>query len=169
MIEIGLISDTHSYLDPQVAQYFESCHEIWHAGDIGSELVLDQLQQIKPTLGVYGNIDGHEIRLRCPQDLWITREGISVLITHIAGTPKRYNQRVKELIQKKKPDILICGHSHILKVMKDPANPGLMYINPGAAGRHGFHQVKTIMRLQLHAGVISNLEVIELGKRGALK
>jgi len=169
LITIGLISDTHSYLDPQVSKYFENCQEIWHAGDIGKPSVLDQLEQMKPTSAVYGNIDGPEIRSRCPLDLWLEREGLSIFITHIAGTPKRYEKRVKELVKTRKPHLLICGHSHILKVMKDPVHENTMYINPGAAGRHGFHRTKTIMRLQLDAGAITNLEVIELGKRGALE
>ncbi len=165
---IGLISDTHGYLDPKVLSYFNSCDEIWHAGDIGTLTVLEELESIKPTLGVYGNVDGQELRLRCPQDLWLNRGGVRILITHIAGNPGRYNQRVKSMLKLSTPDILICGHSHILKIMKDAAFNNMLHINPGAAGKHGFHHVKTIVRMTLNDGKVTNLEVVEMGKRGSL-
>lgn len=165
---IGLISDTHSYLDPKIAGYFNECDEIWHAGDIGSVKVLESLNDIKPTLAVYGNIDNQEIRNICPEDLWLEREGIHILMTHIAGRPGKYHPRIRSLLQEKAPNVLICGHSHILKVMKDPAYDDLLFINPGAAGRQGLHHMKTIIRLYLQKGKISNLEVIELGKRGTI-
>ncbi len=165
-ITIGLISDTHSYLDPKIARYFESCDEILHAGDIGSVEVLQSLQQIKPTMAVYGNIDGQEIRVLCPEDQWLEREGVKIFMTHIAGSPGKYNKRVKSIIAHKRPDVLICGHSHILKVMPDPYFSYLLHINPGAAGRHGFHHQKTVIRLTLENRRPTNLEVIELGKRG---
>ncbi|MDH3709528.1 MAG: metallophosphatase family protein [Cyclobacteriaceae bacterium] len=165
---IGLISDTHSYLDPQVSSYFGSCEEIWHAGDIGSLQVLEDLQAMKPTFAVYGNIDDPVIRHQCQEDLWLEREGLLIFMTHIAGSPKRYESRVRSLIKSRQPRILICGHSHILKVQKDPQHHNMWYVNPGAAGRQGFHRMKTIMRMTLHRGQIANLEVIELGKRGAI-
>ena len=163
---LGLISDTHGYLDPKVLDYFAPCDQILHAGDIGSIEVLEALQKIKPTFAVYGNIDGQPIRALCPQDQWLDRNGVQILITHIAGSPGKYNSRVKSIIEKRQPDLLVCGHSHILKVMPDPKFKGLLHINPGAAGRHGFHHQRTIIRLTLENGRATNLEVVELGKRG---
>ena len=165
---LGLISDTHSYLDPKIAGYFNNCDEILHAGDIGSLSVLESLQTLHPTHAVYGNIDGQEIRNCCPEDLWLEYQGIRILMTHIAGRPGKYHPRVRSVLKSTPPDILICGHSHILKVMKDPEYADLLYINPGAAGRQGLHHQKTIMRLSLQKGKITNLEVIELGKRGSI-
>lgn len=165
---IGLISDTHGYLDPQVKSYFDICDEIWHAGDIGTLPVLESLERIRPTFGVYGNVDGQDIRLRCPKDLWLNRSGVRVLITHIAGRPGRYNRHIKSMLGASPPDVLICGHSHILKVMKDPGFNDMWYINPGAAGRQGLHHIKTIIRLTLDKGKVTNLEVIEMGKRGSI-
>ena len=166
---IGLISDTHGYLDPQIAPYFESCAEIWHAGDIGNLAVLEDLKSQKPTFAVYGNIDSPEIRHHCVEDLWLEREGLKVLITHIAGTPRRYDARVKALLEHNPPHLLVCGHSHFLKVTRDPNYQDMWFVNPGAAGRQGLHKVKTIMRITLEKGQITNMEVIELGKRGALR
>lgn len=165
---IGLISDTHGYLDPLIAKHFEPCHEIWHAGDIGDLQVLDSLRQLKPTFAVYGNIDAPLLRQQCPEDLWLERQGLRILITHIAGRPGRYDKRVRSLMNNNPPQMLVCGHSHILKVAKDKDYHDMWYINPGAAGRQGLHLVKTIMRMTLDQGKIVNLEVIELGKRGAL-
>ncbi len=166
-MKIGLISDTHSHLDPKVFEYFKNVDEIWHAGDIGTLSLLEELEAFKPTVAVFGNIDGHEIRSASPEDQIFEREGVNVLMTHIAAKPPRYNPRVKKLITEHKPNILVCGHSHILKVQPDPAN-NLLFINPGAAGIHGFHQVKTLLRFDLEQGKPKSLEVIELGKRGAL-
>ena len=165
---IGLISDTHSYLDPQIASYFDSCHEIWHAGDIGNAALLNDLRSLKPTYAVFGNIDPPEVRHQCPEDLWLEREGLNILITHIAGTPGRYSARIKSLLKEKAPDLLICGHSHFLKVTRDTKFGNMWFINPGAAGRQGFHREKTIMRITLEQARVSNMEVIKLGKRGAL-
>lgn len=167
MITVGIISDTHGYLDPSIRSYFESCDEIWHAGDIGGTTLLDSLKKIKPVYGVYGNVDGQDIRVDCPEDLWLNREGLRILLTHIAGRPGKYTKRVKETLKSSPADILICGHSHILKVQKDPAFNNMWYINPGAAGKQGFHHKKTIMRMSLQQGEITNLEVIDLGKRGS--
>lgn len=166
-MKIGLISDTHSHLDPKVFEYFKNVDEIWHAGDIGTLSLLEELEAFKPTVAVFGNIDGYEIRSASPEDQIFEREGVKVLMTHIAAKPPRYNPRVKKLITEHKPNILVCGHSHILKVQPDPAN-NLLFINPGAAGIHGFHQIKTLLRFDLEQGKPKNLEVIELGKRGAL-
>ena len=166
-MKIGLISDTHSYLDPKVFTYFEACEEIWHAGDIGSKKVLETLSNFRRTFSVFGNIDDSVIRAAVPEDLLLHRSGKKVLITHIAGRPPTYNSRVKKLIAKERPDLLICGHSHILKVEMDKKN-NLLFVNPGAAGRQGFHKIKTLIRFEILAEGFTNLEVIELGPRGQL-
>jgi putative phosphoesterase len=167
-MKIGLLSDTHSSLEPKVFDHFKQCDEIWHAGDIGSIDVVNDLEKFKPLKAVFGNIDDASIRQRFPEDLWFECENFKIFITHIGGIPPNYNPRVKRLLTEKKPDIFICGHSHILKVMKDLKQNDLLYINPGAAGKHGFHHMKTIVRFDLNNKRISNFEVIELGKRGAI-
>jgi uncharacterized protein len=167
-MKIGLLSDTHSFLDPKVFTHFSGCDEIWHAGDIGDHQVADALEKFKPLKAVYGNIDTREIQSRYPEDLWFEIGGVNVLITHIGGSPPNYNPRVKKLLKERIPDVFICGHSHILRIKKDPAFNNMLYLNPGACGNHGFHTIKTIVRFDIANGSISNLEVIELGKRGAL-
>ncbi len=167
-MKIGLLSDTHSILDTRVINYFKDCDEIWHAGDIGDASVVDQLEKIKPLRAVFGNIDDKDIQARFPEDNWFDCEGMNIWMTHIAGSPPNYNPRIKKVLKDKIPAILICGHSHILKVKKDPNYKNLLYINPGAAGNHGFHLIKTIMRFEIIGKEIKNMEVIELGKRGAL-
>lgn len=167
-MKIGLLSDTHSYLDENVFKYFEEVDEIWHAGDIGNIDVADQLEAFKPFRAVYGNIDGDKLRIRYPEDQIFTMEGVSVWMTHIGGYPPRYSSRVKTAIVKYNPKLFICGHSHILKIMPDPKRPGSICINPGAAGRHGFHQEKTIVRFELKNQRIENLEVVKLGKRAKI-
>ncbi|HCZ36954.1 MAG TPA: YfcE family phosphodiesterase [Cytophagales bacterium] len=166
-MKIGLISDTHSYLDPKVFEYFKECDEIWHAGDIGDKQVADQLEKFKPLRAVFGNIDDKAMQVRYPEDLWFTCEGLTFWMTHIGGAPPNYNPRIKKLLKEKTPDVFICGHSHILRVKKDPAF-NMLYINPGAAGNHGFHSIKTLIRFEINTKIISELEVIELGKRGVL-
>ena len=165
MKKIGLLSDTHSYLDPKVYKYFADCDEIWHAGDIGTPELARELEAFKPFRAVYGNIDGHELRSMFPEDLIFTCEGLDVWITHIGGYPGRYNKRVRERIRSNPPKLFITGHSHILKIMPDK-KLGLLHINPGACGIVGFHKVKTLVRFHVHEGQITNLEVIELGLRG---
>src|SRR5690554_3988349 len=164
MKKIGLISDTHSFLHPRVKHHFSNCDEIWHAGDIGNLSLADELAAFKPLRAVYGNIDGTEVRKMYPEHLRFTLEGVDVWMTHIGGYPKRYDLRVRDEIKKNPPKLFICGHSHILKAMPDP-QLGLLHLNPGAAGKVGFHQVLTLMRFELEAGKIQNLEVIELEKR----
>ena len=166
-MRIGIISDTHSYLDPSVFKYFSQCDEIWHAGDIGTLDVLQQLEAFKPTMAVFGNIDGHDVRAASPEDQVFVREGKKILMTHIARSLPRYNPRVRDLIKTHQPDVLVCGHSHLLKVQPDKAN-NLLFINPGAAGKHGFHKIKTLLRLEIQEGKIQNLEVVELGPRGQI-
>lgn len=168
-MKIGLLSDTHSYLDPKVLNYFKDCDEIWHAGDIGDRAVVDELEKIKPLRAVFGNIDDQDMQVRYPEDLWFDCEGLTVWMTHIGGAPPNYNPRIKKVFKERTPDIFICGHSHILRVKKDPNYKNLLYLNPGAAGNHGFHHIKTIMRFEVIGKEIKNMEVIELGKRGALK
>lgn len=163
-MKIGLLSDTHSHLDERVFHHFKDCDEIWHAGDIGSMDVFNQLEGFKPTRAVFGNIDSAEIRSATTEDLWFSCEKLNVWITHIGGYPPKYNRRTKEILKSKSPDLFICGHSHILKIIKDPVN-NLLHINPGAAGVHGFHQIKTLVRFDVEKDKIKNLQVIELGKR----
>ncbi len=166
---IGLLSDTHGFLDPKVFQYFEACDEIWHAGDVGNEEILTRLEFFKPLKAVYGNIDGGIIKRVLPEDLIFECEGMKIFMTHIGGVPGKYNARVKKVIQEMKPDIFICGHSHILKVISDPVFRPLLYLNPGAAGVHGFHHVRTLLRFRIDKGKLSDMQVIELGKRSMVE
>ena len=155
------MSDTHSYLHPQVFKYFEDVDEIWHGGDIGNVAVADQLEAFKPFRAVYGNVDGADVRIRYPEVLRFTLEDVPVMMIHIGGYPGRYAPGVKALIQQQPTKLFISGHSHILKVMPDPALH-LLHMNPGACGQQGWHKVKTLLRFQLDKGNIQNLEVIEL-------
>ncbi len=165
MIKIGLLSDTHGYIDPKVYKYFKDVDEIWHAGDIGDISVTDELKAFKPIRSVYGNIDNQIIRSEFREVEIFNVNGLKVVLTHIGGYPKRYSPGIKPLLQKEKPDLFICGHSHILKVIYDKELK-LLHLNPGAAGFHGFHKVKTLLRFSINNGKIENLEVIELGPRG---
>jgi putative phosphoesterase len=167
-MKIGLISDTHGWLDPNVIAHFAQCDEVWHAGDIGELDVARELEKHKPLRAVHGNIDDREIRIRYPEDLVFDCEGMRIWITHIGGTPPRYNPRVKKLLTVHKPAIFICGHSHILCIGRDPSLNEMLYVNPGAAGNHGFHHMRTIVRFDISSGGVSDVEVIELGKRGQL-
>ncbi|MFN7117679.1 MAG: metallophosphoesterase family protein [Saprospiraceae bacterium] len=165
MTRIGLLSDTHSFLDTKVFDYFAECDEIWHAGDIGNTEVADALEAFKPFRAVYGNIDGAALRVRYPLDLRFVCEGVDVWMTHIGGYPGKYQKRVRELLLQNAPKLFICGHSHILKIMPDPQFH-LLHINPGACGNEGFHKIKTLVRFTLAESKIKDLEVIELGARG---
>jgi putative phosphoesterase len=167
-MKIGLLSDTHSFLDSKVFDYFRDCDEVWHAGDIGDEAVADALEKFKPFRAVYGNIDTKSIQRRYPEDLRFNFEGLNIWMTHIGGTPPGYKPRIKKILQQNPADIFICGHSHILKIGRDPQFNNMLFINPGAAGNHGFHHMKTIVRFDIVNREIKNLEVIELGKRGAI-
>jgi putative phosphoesterase len=168
MKRIGLMSDTHSFLDKKVFKYFEECDEVWHAGDIGSIDLSDKMEAFKPFRAVYGNIDDAKMRRRYPLDLRFECEGVTVWMTHIGGYPNRYSKRVRAEMPLNTPDLFITGHSHILKVMPDKKFD-LLHINPGACGNHGFHHIKTLVRFTLDKGEIKDLEVIELGKRGSLE
>ena len=161
---IGLISDTHGFLDSRFIYHLKNCDEIWHAGDIGSQEVAEKLKETAPLKAVFGNIDSHKIRLEFPENLRFMCEQVDVFITHIGGYPGRYDKRVKKVLQSKPPTIFICGHSHILKVMNDK-KLGILHMNPGAAGNSGLHKVKTMIRFKIDGENISNLEVVEL-KRG---
>lgn len=167
-MKIGLISDTHSHLDPIVFDYFEDCDEIWHAGDIGNPTIVHSLEKAKPLRAVFGNIDTKDLQILYPEDLWFSCEGLSIWMTHIGGAPPNYNPRIKKILKERIPDVFICGHSHILRVKKDPNYKNMLYLNPGAAGNHGFHTIKTIIRFEIKKASIINMEAIELGKRGAL-
>lgn len=167
-MKIGLLSDTHGYLDENIFTHFETCDEIWHAGDIGDITLIDKLAAFKPVRAVYGNIDGQDIRLTYPKDQRFVCESLHIWITHIGGYPPRYNPAVLAALQQNTPDIFICGHSHILKVMPDRVHGNLLHINPGAAGKHGFHHIRTVVRFEITSKKVSKMEVIELGKRAAL-
>src|SRR5690606_39074284 len=147
--KIGLLSDTHGYLDDAIFQHFADCDEIWHAGDFGNVAVADALAAVKPLRGVYGNIDGRDIRTRYPEHLRFRCEEVDVWMTHIGGYPGRYSPQVKEEIHRDPPTLFICGHSHILKVMYDQKLQTL-HLNPGAAGKQGWHKVRTLLRFSIH-------------------
>lgn len=168
MTTIGLISDTHSYLDPKVFDHFADCDEIWHAGDIGEIQVADELANFKPFKAVYGNIDGGKVRITYPENLFFEIEGFSVWMTHIGGRPGAYAKGITTILKERTPDIFICGHSHILRVQKDEKYNDLLYINPGAAGKHGFHKVRTLIKFCIEKGKLLKMEAIELGPRAKL-
>ena len=161
MTKILLLSDTHSHIDATILKYVKLADEVWHAGDIGDLTVTDSIKGLKPLRAVYGNIDDKEARSEFPLDLHFTCEEVNVFITHIGGYPNRYNPRIRTILQKNPPDLFISGHSHILKVMPDK-KLDLLHMNPGAIGKHGFHQVRTMLRFEIEGSVIKNLEVIEL-------
>jgi putative phosphoesterase len=167
MQKILLLSDTHGFLDRKIKNYILNSDQVWHAGDIGDIKVLNDLASLKPLESVYGNIDGQEVRLQTTDVNSFNCEGVSVLMLHIAGYPGRYNLMARKLINKYKPKLLICGHSHILKVMYDKKNRHL-HMNPGAAGIYGFHKIRTMLRFEINKGKIDNLEAIELGPRSVL-
>lgn len=164
MKKVLLLSDTHSYLDEQLMEYVHQADEVWHAGDVGQVKVLDDLMAVKPLRGVYGNIDDQEVRKMLPEMLSFSVEGLRVHMRHIGGYPPRYARGVAEYLRNHPCDLFICGHSHILKVMRDPQHK-LLHMNPGAAGKHGFHQQRTVLRFVIKAGQIQQLEAIELMPR----
>ncbi|MBP3193076.1 metallophosphoesterase family protein [Natronogracilivirga saccharolytica] len=165
MLKIGLISDTHHYLDPRVPEYFDGVDEVWHAGDFGSIAIADDLKKLAPLKGVYGNIDGSDIRSEFPLHQRFQKEGVDVWMTHIGGNPGRYALPIKGSLEEHPPGLFICGHTHILKIARDPDKNNMIYMNPGAAGRHGFHEYRTIVRFGLSNGKVKDVEVINLGKR----
>jgi uncharacterized protein len=164
MTQIGLLSDTHNFLDEAVFKHFEKCDEIWHAGDFGTISIADKLKSFKPLRGVYGNIDGNDIRSVYPEKLIWTCEDVKIYMTHIGGYPPKYNPAVKKELMEHAPQLFIDGHSHILKVMFDDQLQCL-HMNPGAAGNTGWHKVRTIIRFSIDGKNMKDCEVIELGKR----
>lgn len=164
MTRIGLISDTHNYLDDAVLQHFSSCDEIWHAGDFGSYAIAEKLQQAKPLRGVFGNIDGQDIRSIYPETLIWDCEDVTVMMKHIGGYPPKYVPGVKDQIRKAGARLFVSGHSHILKIMYDE-QLNCLHINPGAAGKQGWHKVRTAVRFTIDGANIKDCEVIELGKK----
>lgn len=164
MTRIGIISDTHGFLDEAVFRHFEYCDEVWHAGDFGNAELANKLSSFKPTKGVFGNIDGHDIRVVYPEQLVFTCEGVKVMIRHIGGSPPKYNPETRKELQIHQPQLFISGHSHILKVMYDE-NIQCLHMNPGAAGKQGWHKVRTIIRFAIEGTNIRDCEVIELGSR----
>lgn len=161
--KILLLSDTHSYIDDRILEYAQQADEIWHAGDIGDISVTDKLAEIKPLRAVYGNIDDNKARAEFPLNNRFSLEDVDVWITHIGGYPGKYNPAIRKEITENPPKLFICGHSHILKVMPDK-QLGLIHMNPGAVGKHGFQKVRTMLRFELNKGRIENLEVIEFKK-----
>lgn len=165
MTSIALISDTHSWLDPQIFEYCINVDEIWHAGDVGNMKVIEQLRGFKTFRAVYGNIDNKSIQNELPLNNRFILEDFDIWITHIGGYPGRYASTVRDVLKVKPPDIFICGHSHILKVMRDKQYNNMLTLNPGACGVHGFHKIRTMLRFKLHNKKISDMEAIELGLR----
>lgn len=168
MQKILIISDTHGYLDPRLQTHIDWADQIWHGGDWGNANISDQLTNQKPVQGVYGNIDGHEIRLMYPLINFFSCEDLTIGMTHIAGKPNAYKPDARALFQKQVPDILVCGHSHLLNVQRDPKHANLLFINPGAAGKEGFHKMQTAIRLKIEGKRIFDVEVVEVGLRGQL-
>lgn len=167
-MKIAIISDTHGFLDDQIINHLQDADEIWHAGDIGTIEVIDKLEQLTGRLRVvYGNIDSQKIRLIAPEAQGFTIDGCRILITHIAGNMPGYNVAVRHYIDRFRPNILVCGHSHILKVINDKRN-NLLFINPGSCGHHGIHKVRTMIKFEVIDGKPSNMNVIEFGKRGKI-
>lgn len=164
MKRIGLISDNHGYFGPEVMKYLDEVDEVWHAGDIGSFSSIEPIINAKPFKGVYGNIDGGDIRSEYPLNLSFECEGVKVFMTHIGGYPGRYYKRVKKILIESKPNLYICGHSHICKVLYDK-DLSLLHMNPGAYGVYGWHKVRTMLRFTCDNGQIKDAEVIELGSR----
>ena len=164
MVKVGLFSDTHGYWDDKYALYFKNCDEIWHAGDMGSAELAERLAALKPLRAVYGNIDGQPIRSQYGKIAQFKVEEVNVLKTHICGYPGRYNPEIRPLLNATRPQLFVAGHSHILKVGFDKSL-NCLYMNPGAAGISGFHQVRTLLRFAIDGKEIKDLEVIELGNR----
>lgn len=167
MKRIGLLSDTHSYFHPELPRILSACDEIWHAGDFGNYEMVKKLRNIKPLRGVYGNIDGQDVRSEFPEILRFTCEKTDVMIKHIGGYPKRYNPEVKKIMQTHPPKLFISGHSHILKVIFDKQY-GCLHLNPGAAGKQGFHKTISILRFTIDHGQIKDLDIVEFDKRELL-
>ena len=161
MTRIGLISDTHNYLDESVFEHFKNCDEIWHGGDFGTVEIADKLKDFKPFKGVYGNIDGMDIRKEYPEQLVFMCERVKIMIRHIGGYPPKYNPETKKEMLIHEPQLFISGHSHILKVMYDN-KLNCLHMNPGAAGKQGWHKIRTLLRFNIDGTEMKDCEVIEL-------
>jgi uncharacterized protein len=161
MVKIGVISDTHGYLNDKIIDFLEPCNEIWHAGDIGHIEILERLEKWKPLRAVFGNIDGHQIRSALSEVQLFTCGTKKIMITHIAGYPGKYQANVRQMLEENPVDIFVCGHSHILKVQFDNTYKHL-HINPGAAGKYGLHKFCTAIRFEISGTKISNMEILEL-------
>ena len=168
MKSIGVISDTHNHLDEAVLKHFSGCDEIWHAGDIGDYKLIESLQAIAPVKAVFGNIDDTQLQRVLPEKLVFYCEGVKVYMIHIGGSPPKYAKGVLSDIKMVRPQLFVCGHSHILKIIPDNQLHKMLYLNPGAAGRQGFHKMRTVVRFVIDQTAITNLEVIELGLRGSV-
>ena len=166
-MKIGLISDTHGYIDERILHHLQGCDEIWHAGDVGTIEVTNELEKVAPLRVVWGNIDGRELRQQFPEHQKFSCGGKQIWMTHIGGAPPRYTPAIRPVLKSEMPDIFICGHSHILRVVQDPTF-NVLYINPGAAGRHGFHKMRTLLRFSLEQATVKDMQVIELGQRSKL-
>ncbi len=164
-MQVLILSDTHGFLDEAVLRHAREADETWHAGDIGNVQVADVLADAGPLRAVYGNIDGMPLRQRFPGQLRFTAEGLDVFMTHIGGYPGKYDRGIGPLLKRNPPGLFISGHSHIVKVMRDPALGQMIHINPGAAGREGFHRVRTVVKIQVMKGRVSDVRVVELGNR----
>jgi uncharacterized protein len=165
MTRIGLLADTHNYLDEAVFKHFENCDELWHAGDFGTSSIADRLKEFKPLKGVYGNIDGYDVRSIYPEKLAWDCEQVRVFMTHIGGYPNKYAPGVKQQLVVNGARLFISGHSHILKIIYDD-KINCLHMNPGAAGNQGWHKMRTIVRFAIDGSNIKDCEVIELGRRG---
>lgn len=164
MKKIGILSDTHSCWDDRYARHFSDCDEIWHAGDVGDLSVIERLREVCPTVrAVSGNIDSGDVRRLCPEMMLFDCEGVRVCLTHIGGYPGRYSPGIRRTLADNRVRLMVCGHSHILKVKPDP-ELNLLHINPGAAGHHGWQKVRTLIKIELSEGNITSCDVIELGK-----
>ena len=164
MTKIGILSDSHGVLDDRVFDFFKSCDEIWHAGDVGADAILDRLESFKMLRAVYGNIDSHNMRQRIPKDQLFYCEKIKVFMTHIGGYPGKYNTEAYQMLKQHRPHLFVCGHSHILKVMYDK-QLNVLFVNPGAEGNFGFHQKRTLLRFTIDGEEMKDMELIELGDR----
>ncbi|MCB9309888.1 MAG: metallophosphoesterase family protein [Lewinellaceae bacterium] len=168
MGKVAIISDNHGYYDDELKPHLEDCDQIWHAGDIGSLESIARFSQWATFKAVYGNIDDKSVSLTYPLNEIFIYEGIKVFMTHIGGYPGKYSSRVSKIISEEKPNLYICGHSHICKVMPDKRYH-LLHVNPGAYGHHGFHKIRTIILLDIKDGKMTNLRVVELGLRGHVR
>jgi len=168
MRKIGLLSDTHGFLEPKLFEFFQSCDELWHSGDFGNLDTADQLAAFKPLRGVYGNIDDHKVRAVYPKHIKFRCEEVKVWMTHIGGYPGHYDKSVMPGLLDEAPNLFVCGHSHILRVMFDKKF-NFLYLNPGACGHYGFHKVKTFLRFEIEESNIKNLEILELPRHPVTK